>query len=90
MADTEVIRGTRIIQNARDFFEFADKCLVETKDKALCSKRIFRYVETINRARDDRYFQPIKENRKIHQVMSTCDGSLNVRVSYRVTHVNTV
>ena len=45
----------------RDFFDFADECLVKTKDIALCSKCIFRYVETMSRAQEDRSFKPIKE-----------------------------
>ena len=78
-ADMAVMRGTHIIQNAKDLFSFADECLQGTKDQSSCSRRIFRYIEFIERKRPDRYFAPVKENRKIHQVISTEDGLLRSR-----------
>ena len=39
---------------------------------------IFRYINSINRDRD-RYFKPVKENRKIHQVCSSKLHTIEIR-----------
>ena len=59
--DIAVLRGSHIVQNARDVYEFAKDNLNQTSDKAKCARRVVKYLETINR---DRRFRPVKDNRK--------------------------
>ncbi|XP_071122993.1 uncharacterized protein [Mytilus edulis] len=66
-ADLSIIRGQRVIQSARNLYDFASENLCKTSEDAKCSRRIFRYIETINRNRN-RYFKPVNKNRNIHQV----------------------
>ena len=61
--DIAVLRGSHIVQNARDVYEFAKDNLNQTSDKAKCARRVVTYLETINRDRDRR-FRPVKYNRK--------------------------
>ncbi|CAG2203313.1 unnamed protein product [Mytilus edulis] len=77
-ADLSIIRGQRVIQSARNLYDFASENLCKTSEDAKCSRRIFRYIETINRNRD-RYFKPVKENRKIHQVCFTKSATVDIR-----------
>ncbi|CAC5378511.1 unnamed protein product [Mytilus coruscus] len=77
-ADLAVIRGTHVIQSSSDLFDYAQSNLSTTADSSKCSRRIFRYVDSVNRDRD-RNFLPVKENRKIHQVRSFDDGEIFVR-----------
>ncbi|CAC5358987.1 unnamed protein product [Mytilus coruscus] len=77
-ADLAVIRGTHVIQSSSDLFDYAQSNLSTTADSSKCSRRIFRYVDCVNRDRD-RNFLPVKENRKIHQVRSFDDGEIFVR-----------
>ncbi|MES9880719.1 MAG: hypothetical protein ABW185_07545, partial [Sedimenticola sp.] len=76
--DLAVIRGKHIIQSAHDFFEFASKNLTKTTETAKSSRRIFRYIEAVDRQRN-RSFMPVKNNRQIHQAWSTEDGQLYIR-----------
>lgn len=76
--DLAVYRGGVNIQNALDVFNFAKENLEGTTDSAKCRRRIFRYVETINRQRE-RYFHPIKDIRKLHQAIVVNKGKLAVR-----------
>lgn len=71
-ADLAVIRGTHAIQSLRDLFDFAQSNLSPTADSSKCSRRLFRYVDSVNRDRD-RNFLPVKDNRKNHQVRSSDD-----------------
>ncbi|CAC5361813.1 unnamed protein product [Mytilus coruscus] len=77
-ADLSIIRGQRVIQSARDLYVFASENLCKTAEDSKCSRRIFRYIDTINRNRD-RYFKPVKENRKIHQVYSSRSATVEIR-----------
>ncbi|CAC5384777.1 unnamed protein product [Mytilus coruscus] len=77
-ADLAVIRGTHVIQSSSDLFDYAQSNLSTMADSSKCSRRIFRYVDSVNRDRD-RNFLPVKENRKIHQVRSFNDGEIFVR-----------
>ncbi|CAC5424930.1 unnamed protein product [Mytilus coruscus] len=77
-ADLAVIRGTHVIQSSSDLFDYAQSNLSTTADSSKCSRRIFRYVDSVNRDRD-RNFLPVKENRKIHRVRSFNDGEIFVR-----------
>ena len=78
--DLAVIRGNCIIQNAYDVYQFASSHLTTTSTDAKCVRRIFRYVTNVERDRD-RYFVPVKDNRKIHQVISSYDepGKIKTR-----------
>lgn len=77
MADMAVIRGTSVIQNAQDLFDFAVHNLSSTKSKN--KRRLFRYIDQADRS-ELRNFKPIKNNRKIHQIISeNSDGLLKIR-----------
>lgn len=76
--DLAVVRGTHIIQTAQDVFEFASKHLQKPSETAKCSRRVFRYLETVNRDRN-RSFRPVKNNRQIHQACSMDGGKIKIR-----------
>ena len=65
-ADIAVLRGITIIQNAKDLFSFCNNDLKEPK-RALFKRRIFRYVESVDRD-NIRNFKPISNNRKFHHL----------------------
>jgi len=70
-ADIAVLRGKTTIQNAEDFFNFAKENL-ETPKSGIYSKRTFKYVDEIPRnGFQERDYKPVKENRKIHQIVAT-------------------
>jgi hypothetical protein len=75
-ADLAVMKGT-LIQNSRDLFEFASDSLPAPKS-GIYKRRVFKYVEQIQRD-NSRYFMPIPENRKIHQIISSANHKLQVR-----------
>ena len=66
------------LQTAEDCFNYACDNLTSTKKDSTACRRIFRFESEIDRTRD-RYFQPIKNNRDVHQIMSTEAGILTVR-----------
>jgi hypothetical protein len=68
-ADIAVLRGITIIQNAKDLFSFCNNDLKEPK-RALFKRRIFRYVESVDRD-NIRNFKPISNNRKIHHLYTS-------------------
>ncbi|MES9884023.1 MAG: hypothetical protein ABW185_24515 [Sedimenticola sp.] len=70
MADMAVIRGSTIIQNAKDFYNYGKNNLTSTK--SICKRRIFKYLETVNRDNKTSY-NPIPNNRQVHQIIR--DGS---------------
>ena len=78
-ADIAVLRGTSI-QNAWDFFNFANINLQNTKANSLTTRRIFRFVreQEIDRERM-RLFRPVKQNRSIHCVSSETNGRISVK-----------
>jgi hypothetical protein len=80
LVDVAVLRGNTSVQCAKDFYDYLQKHCRETKDKSLCAKRHFRYIETVERNRD-RLFKSIQNNRTIHQIRSTTShqGILNVK-----------
>jgi len=87
-ADIAVIRGKVQIRSAADLFNFAEHKL-KTPRSHTCKRRIFRYVEEIQR--DSQNFRPIKGIRLIHRVETVdsnrvllrnvscyCDNCLNM------------
>ena len=77
-----VLRGTHVIQNANDLFDFCSENLTSTiKESASCSRRVFKFLSCVNRERPDRYFETIKDNRKIHQAVNIAasDGIIRTR-----------
>ena len=48
-ADLAVIRGTYVIQSSRDLFDFAQSNLSTIADSSKCSRRLFRYVDSVNK-----------------------------------------
>jgi len=70
LADTAVLRGKTTIQNAEDFYNFANDSL-EIPKSGIYHKRIFRYIKEIPRIEiNDAEYKPVKENLKIHQIVS--------------------
>ena len=78
MADLAVVRGQCIIQNAEQLFNFVSDNLTNTKEQSVCSRRVFRYLPTVNRDRPNRYFQAVKQNRKNHQVVNVRDEMVEI------------
>ena len=85
-ADMAVIKGNEIIQNARDLFDYAERNLKEPapsryqSENVTLKRRIFFYVDKVNRDRPYRLFTEVKGNRSIHSIISTCESnSLDVR-----------
>jgi hypothetical protein len=75
-ADLAVMKGD-IIQSACDLFSFASDNLSIPKS-GIYKRRVFRYIEDIERD-ESRYFMPIPENRKIHQIISSGNSLITVR-----------
>ena len=75
-ADMEVIKRKVIIQNAQDLFRFAENNLKTPapsryqSENVQLKRRVFFYVENVNRDRRRRYFKEVKGNRSIHSVLS--------------------
>jgi len=81
--DLAVLRGTTIVQNALDFYKYCEKNLKDTKSTfCFCRRRIFKYVDTINRDSDENY-KPVPGIRRLHQVCALASteesNKLNVR-----------
>ena len=68
-ADLAVLRGTTKIQSARDFYDYANKYLVVPKS-GIYKRRIFKYIESIDRIGKTTEYKPVSENRKIHNIRS--------------------
>ena len=66
--DLAVYRGSEIIQSASDFFNYCENHLKDTKS-TYCKRRIFRYVEKIDR--NNISFKAVPGIRRLHQVVST-------------------
>ena len=70
-ADMEVIKRKVVIQNAKDLFSFAENNLKTPapsryqSENVQLKRRIFFYVENVNRNRRARYFKEVKGNRAI-------------------------
>lgn len=77
-ADLAVIRGNTVIQCAQDMYSFAVKQLSRPSNLAVCKRRLFRLLNTIDRTRN-RYFEPVSENRQIRQIRTSVTGQLTVR-----------
>ena len=77
-ADLSVIRGKAVIQCAEDLYKFSVKNLSNPGNTAVCKRRLFRLLKTVNRERT-RYFKPVPENRQIRQIRTTTNGNLTVR-----------
>ncbi len=77
-ADLAILRRKATIQTARDFYEYATEHLQDTRDSSGCARRIFRFLNLIERNRD-RQFKSIPQNRTIHQIVSVKEGILSVR-----------
>ena len=75
-ADIAVVRGNTIIQNAKDLFSFCNNDLKEPRS-ALFKRRIFRYVESVDRD-NIRNFNLISNNRKIHHLYTSKGGEIVV------------
>ena len=75
-ADMEIIKRNVIIQNAEDLFKFAETNLKTPapsryqSENVQLKRRIFFYVDKVNRDRRGRYFKEVKGNRAIHSVLS--------------------
>jgi hypothetical protein len=65
-----------IIQNAKDLFSFCNNDLKEPSS-ALFKRRIFRYVESVDRD-NIRNFKPISNNRKIYHLYTSKGGEIVV------------
>jgi hypothetical protein len=65
-----------IIQNAKDLFSFCNNDLKEPSS-ALFKRRIFRYVESVDRD-NIRNFKPISNNLKIHHLYTSKSGDIVV------------
>ena len=66
--DLAVYRGSEIIQSASGFFNYCENHLKDTKS-TYCKRRIFRYVEKIDR--NNISFKAVPGIRRLHQVVST-------------------
>ena len=77
-ADLSVIRGKSVIQSADDLYKFAEKHLSNPGTNAICKRRIFRLLKSVNRERE-RYFKPVPDNRQIRQIRTCQNGKLSVR-----------
>ncbi|CAC5371794.1 unnamed protein product [Mytilus coruscus] len=75
--DLVVLRGSAVVQNAHDFFNYCEKNLKDTKSH-YCRRRIFRFVDTINRDSVKAY-KPIPGIRSLHQVLNSEPEKLTVR-----------
>jgi hypothetical protein len=64
-----VLRGSKIIQNAKDFFDFVDNKL-RIPQSGIYKRPVFRYAEEIPGDKIPDY-KPVYQNRKIHQISST-------------------
>jgi hypothetical protein len=71
-----VLRGSEMIQKAKDFFDFVDNEL-RIPQSGIYKRPVFRYAEEIpgDKIPD---FKPVNQNRKIHQISSTTE-KLQVR-----------
>ena len=75
-ADMEIIKRNVIIQNAEDLLKFAENNLKTPapsryqSENVQLKRRIFFYVDKVNRDRRGRYFKEVKGNRGIHSVLS--------------------
>ena len=76
--DQAILRGAVKLQTAEDCYAYARDHLTGTKKDSTASRRIFRYESSVDRKRN-RYFDPIKSNRNIHQIMNTEKGVLTIR-----------
>ncbi len=76
--DIATLRGKATLQTAEDCFKYATENLTNTQKSSTSCRRLFRYVHNVDRKRD-RYFHPIKQNRTVHQILSTEDGVLTIR-----------
>lgn len=94
-ADVAVLRGTAIIQSAKDLYDFAKGNLQTTKS-CQTKRRIFRYLPEINRIDSDQSsVKAVPQIRSIHQVRTgqtsvltarplscyTCDNCLDSRLN---------
>jgi hypothetical protein len=69
-ADYAVTWGKAVIQNAHDLYDFCVENLQTLKQTSTtCNRRIFRYVQDINRSRG-RLFKSVPAVRSVHQVKS--------------------
>ncbi|VDI16270.1 Hypothetical predicted protein [Mytilus galloprovincialis] len=76
-ADIAVLRGRCRIQNAKDLYDFGTKSLTTTKS-GTCRRRIFRYLETIQRD-FPLSFKPVNKIRSIHNVRNkNSEGHLSL------------
>jgi hypothetical protein len=64
-----VLRGSEMIQNAKDFFDFVDSKL-RIPQSGIYKRRVFRYAEEIPRDKIPDY-KPVNKNRKNHQISSS-------------------
>lgn len=85
-ADMAVIKGNVIIQSARDLYDFAQRNMKDPapsryqSESVALERRIFFYVDKVNRDRPYRLFTEIRGNRSIHSVLSSGESnSLDVR-----------
>ena len=78
--DMAVIRRQVVIQNAKDMHEFA---IANLKDPSFSQyqshnvklkRRVFFYVDEVDRNRKDRLFNEVKGNREIHSIVGEPDG----------------
>lgn len=72
-----MLRGRCRIQNAKDLYDFGTKSLTTTKS-GTCRRRIFRYLETIQRD-FPLSFKPVNKIRSIHNVRNkNSEGHLSL------------
>ena len=66
-----VLRGSEMIQKAKDFLDFVDNEL-RIPQSGIYKRPVFRYAEEIpgDKIPD---FKPVNQNRKIHQISSTTE-----------------
>ena len=80
-ADMAVIKEQVIIQNAHDLYNFAEDKMKDPapsryqSENVALKRRIFFYVEKVNRDRPHRHFNEVKGNRAIHSVLSSGSGN---------------
>ena len=79
-ADIAVIKGQEVIQKAEDIYNFAQnnpKTLSPSRyqsENVQLKRRIFFFVDKVNRNRRGRYFKEVRGNRAIHSVLSGRDS----------------
>ena len=85
-ADMAVIKEQVVIQNANDLYGFAEKNLKEPapscyqSENVALKRRLFFYVDSVNRDRPHRLFTDVKDNRAIHSILTSGNGnSLDTR-----------